>query len=152
MDMNKAFFFKNESIINPNWRLIDAQGQIVGRLATHIADALRGKDKAIYTPHSDAGDYVVVINAEKVVFTGNKMIEKEYVWYTGWIGGQKRRTPAEYLKRDPEFILMHAIKGMLPKNKQSRQMLRKLKIYAGNQHPHQAQITTSAQNEAAKSA
>lgn len=148
MDMNRVFFFKNDSQ-KPHWRLIDAEGQIVGRLATQIAEALRGKDKAIYTPHSDAGDYVVVINADKVVFTGDKMTEKEYVWYTGWIGGQKRLTPEQYLKRDPGFIVTHAVKGMLPKNKQSRQLLRKLKVYAGKEHPHQAQITTS---EAAKTA
>ena len=140
MDMNKAFFFKNEDAVKPHWRLIDAKGQIVGRLATQIAEALRGKDKAEYTPHSDAGDYVVVINVDKIVFSGDKMTEKEYVWYTGWIGGQKKRTPAEFLKRDPGYILMHAVQGMLPKTTLGKQIARKLKLYAGPEHPHQSQI------------
>jgi len=143
MDMNKAFFFKDEAKA-PKWRVIDAEGQIVGRLATQIAEALRGKDKAEYTPHADAGDYIVVVNAEKIVFTGDKMTEKEYVWYTGWIGGQKRLTPAQHMKKDPGFIITHAVKGMLPKTKQGKQMLRKLKVYAGPEHPHQAQVTTTA--------
>lgn len=139
MDMNKTYFLKKEAQ-NPTWKLIDAQGQTVGRLATKIADMLRGKDKAEYTPHSDAGDYVVVINADKVVFSGDKWNGKMYARYTGWMGGLKLTSAREMLAKKPEDILMLAVKGMLPKNKLSRQMIKKLKVYAGNEHPHKAQI------------
>jgi len=142
MDMNRTFYPKKEAQ-RPKWRLIDAKGQIVGRLSTQIADILRGKNNPHYTPHTDTGDYVVVINADKVIFTKDKMETKEYVRYTGWIGGQKTLTAQEVMDRDPARILMHSVKGMLPKNKLSRDLLRKLKVYAGEEHPHTAQITTS---------
>jgi large subunit ribosomal protein L13 len=141
MSMNKIFFFRNEDK-QPRWRVIDAQDKVVGRLATEIADALRGKDKAEYTPHSDAGDYVVVINAEKVVFTGDKMKDKEYVWYTGWIGGQKRLTARQMMQKDPARIIHHAVKGMLASSKLARAQLKKLKVYSGSSHPHTAQVAT----------
>lgn len=138
MDMNKAFFLKKEEQ-QPQWWLIDAEGQVLGRLATRIADVLRGRHKAAYTPHSDAGDYIVVINAEKIVLTGNKLEDKIYDRYTGWMGGYKVTTAKEMLQKFPERIIEHAVKGMLPKNKLSDQMLKKLKVYAGTNHPHVAQ-------------
>ncbi len=138
MDMNKAFFLKKEEQ-QPQWWLIDAEGQVLGRLATRIADVLRGRHKAAYTPHSDAGDYIVVINAEKIVLTGNKLEDKIYDRYTGWMGGYKVTTAKEMLQKFPERIIEHAVKGMLPKNKLSDQMIKKLKVYAGTNHPHAAQ-------------
>ncbi len=139
MSMNKIFFLRTEDRV-PAWRLIDASGQIVGRLATQIADTLRGKNKAAYTPHCDAGDYVVVINAEKIVFTGDKMRDKEYVWHTGYIGGQKKLTARQVMDKAPERILMHAVKGMLGSSKLARAQLKKLRIYKGSLHPHEAQV------------
>lgn len=140
MDMNKTFFLKNEQR-QPQWRVIDATGKVVGRLATEVADMLRGKDKALFTPHADGGDYIVIINADKVVFTGKKFDIKEYWWYTGYQGGRKTMLAKDMLNRHPDHILMHAIKGMLPKNKLSRALLGKLKIYAGAEHPHRAQVS-----------
>jgi len=139
MDMNKTFFLKTADQ-KPRWRLIDAQGQVVGRLATHIADALRGKDRAQFTPHSDAGDYIVVVNADKIVFTGNKMTQKIYERYTGYIGNKKMLSAAQVMEKHPERIIELAVRGMLPKNKLARQLLRKLRVYAGTEHPHKAQI------------
>lgn len=139
MDMNRAFLVK-EGSQPTKWQLIDAQGQVVGRLATKIASMLRGKDTALFTPHCAQDTHVVVINADKVVFTGNKMTNKEYQSYSGWIGGLKTLTAEELVKRDPTLILEYAVKGMLPKTKQSRQLMRRLKIYAGDKHPHAAQI------------
>jgi large subunit ribosomal protein L13 len=139
MDMNSTFFLRKEDRL-PKWKLIDAQGQVLGRLATQIADALRGKDKAIYTPHTDAGDYVVVINAEKIVLTGNKMEDKTYERYSGWIGGLHVATPKELLKKHPERIIEYAVKGMIPKTKMGDAMLSKLRVYAGSEHPHKAQV------------
>jgi len=137
--MNKTYFQAKEARA-PRWRLIDAEGKIVGRLATEIADILRGKDKAAYTAHTDTGDYVVVINVEKIVFTGSKMENKEYQWYTGYIGGLKTLTAEQLLERDPARILEHAVKGMLPKTKMGRAVIQKLKVYAGSEHPHLAQL------------
>ncbi len=139
MDMNKAFFLRKEDR-TPQWRLIDAEGKVVGRLATEIANILRGKDKAVYTPHTDSGDYVVVINVDKIIFTGDKMVEKTYNWYTGWIGGLKSLTAEQIMAKDPARILHHAVRGMLPKTKMGRAVIKKLRIYAGSQHPHQAQV------------
>lgn len=143
MDMNRAFFLRKEDQ-NPQWRVIDAQGKVVGRLATEIARILRGKDKAIYTPHSDAGDYVVVINAEKVVFTGDKLEQKIYQRYTGWMGNRKELTARQVMEKNPERIVELAVRGMLPKESVlSRQMFKKLKVYKGAEHPHKAQIKAS---------
>jgi large subunit ribosomal protein L13 len=140
--MNKAFFLRKEDQ-KPKWRLIDAEGKIVGRLATEIARALRGKDKAQFTPHSDAGDYIVVINAEKVVFTGNKREQKEYARYTGYMGGLKTLTAQQLLDKKPEKVIEFAVKGMLPKESSlARKMFKKLKVYKGNEHPHKAQISS----------
>jgi len=139
MDMNKAFFFKNEDR-NPKWLVIDAKNQIVGRLATKIANILRGKNKPYYTPHSDAGDYVVVINAKDIVFTGDKFNQKIYRRYTGYIGNMKTLTAKELLKKRPETIIELAVKRMLPKNKLSRDLIKKLKVYPNLEHPHKAQV------------
>ncbi len=139
MSMNKTFFFKNEDR-KPRWRVFDAKGKIVGRLATQIAEALRGKDRPQFTPHSDAGDYVVVINAEHLVFTGNKMTQKVYERYTGWVGNKKSFTAEQVMEKHPTRIIELAVKGMLPKNRLSRQLLDKLRVYAGADHPHKAQI------------
>jgi large subunit ribosomal protein L13 len=137
MDMNKIFYLRKEDRA-PQWLVVDAQGLVLGRLATKIADVLRGKHKACYAPHTDCGDYVIVINAEKVDLTGDKWTDKEYTRYTGWIGGFKVRTAQEVRAKQPEFLIEHAVQGMLPKNRLSRQLIKKLKVYAGNQHPHKA--------------
>jgi large subunit ribosomal protein L13 len=139
MDMNKAFFLKKEEH-KPNWRLIDAAGQTMGRLATRISDILRGKDSAFFTNHTDSGDYVVVINAEKVVLTGNKLRDKQYIRMTGYIGNRKEFTAKQMFEKHPTEPLMLAVKRMLPRNKLSRQIITKLKLYAGSEHPHKAQI------------
>ncbi len=139
MDFNKAFFLKKEDR-NPQWQIFDAKGQILGRLATQIANKLQGKDKPIYTPHTDAGDYVVVINAKDIVLTGNKMKGKIYDRYTGWMGGYKTRTAEEMMEKHPTKIIELAVKRMLPKNKLADQMFDKLKVYVGPEHPHQAQV------------
>ncbi len=138
MDMNKSFVKKiNKS---QKWQLIDADGQYLGRLATEIADILRGKDKPDFTPHIDSGEYVVVINCDKIKLTGDKWNKKVYEYFTGWRSGLKKKTAAEVFKKDPTFLIMHAVKGMLPKNRLSRQIIKKLKIYSGNEHPHEAQF------------
>jgi len=143
MDMNKAFYLKKEQI-KPRWILIDGAGKVVGRLATEIADFLSGKKEVTFTPHAQQESYVVVINAEKIEFTGKKFEEKEYFWYTGWRGGQKTATPKDKMARDHEFVLRHAVKGMLRRNKLGNAEIRHLKIYAGAEHPHQAQIGTAS--------
>ena len=122
-----------------NWVLVDAKGQTLGRLATQIADVLRGKRKPTYTPHCDVGDFVVVINAEQVSVTGNKRAEKLYHRHSGYPGGLQSRTLEEMLDRRPEEVLRHAVKGMLPRNRLARKQITKLKIYAGPEHPHEAQ-------------
>ncbi len=146
MDMNKAFYLHKEDR-NPQWRLIDANGIILGRLATKVANALRGKDKPFYTPHDDAGDYVVVINADKVKLSGDKWEGKEYARYTGWIGGYKVTKAKDLLLKHPTQLVELAVRGMLPKNKLSKEVIKKLKVYAGSEHPHQAQIETSKRNQ-----
>jgi large subunit ribosomal protein L13 len=124
---------------NRRWYLVDASGKRVGRLATAVARVLMGKNKPGYTPFLDTGDHVVVINAEKVVFTGNKLQDKVYRHHTGWPGGLKETTAAKLLQRHPERVLESAIKGMLPKTKLGRKMAKKLKVYVGSDHPHSAQ-------------
>jgi large subunit ribosomal protein L13 len=122
-----------------NWLLVDASGQTLGRLATQIADVLRGKRKPTYTPHVDTGDFVIVVNAEKIAVTGNKRAEKRYYRHSGYPGGLKSRTLAEMLDRRPEEVIRLAVKGMLPRNRLARKQLTKLKVYAGPEHPHAAQ-------------
>ncbi len=122
-----------------NWLLVDAEGQTLGRLATQIADALRGKRKPNYTPHVDTGDFVVVVNAEKIAVTGDKRHAKLYHRHSGYPGGLKTRTLNDMLERRPEEVIRRAVKGMLPRTRLGRQQLRKLKVYAGPEHPHAAQ-------------
>jgi large subunit ribosomal protein L13 len=119
-----------------DWYVVDAEGQTLGRLATQIADVLRGKRKPQYTPHVDTGDFVVVVNAEKIAVTGNKLDQKIYYRHSGYPGGLKERTLREQLERRPTEVLRKAVKGMLPKNRLAAQQLTKLKIYAGPEHPH----------------
>jgi large subunit ribosomal protein L13 len=125
--------------VDRSWYVVDAESKVLGRLATRVADVLRGKHKPIFTPYVDTGDFVVVINAEKVHLTGTKMENKKYYRHSGYPGGLKVTTPAELLQKKPEAIIMNAVKGMLPKTKLGRQQLKKLKVYAGKDHPHQAQ-------------
>ena len=125
--------------IQRDWYVVDAEGKTLGRLATQVANALRGKRKPQYTPHCDTGDFVVVVNAEKIRVTGNKRADKVYRRHTGYPGGLKSRTLAEMLDRRPEEVIRKAVRGMLPKNRLARQQITKLKIYAGSEHPHQAQ-------------
>jgi large subunit ribosomal protein L13 len=122
-----------------NWVLVDANGLTLGRLATQIADALRGKTKPEYTPHCDTGDFVVVVNAEKIAVTGNKRADKKYYRHTGYPGGIKERSLNDMLERRPEEVIRRAVKGMLPRNRLARKQLTKLKVYAGPDHPHVAQ-------------
>ena len=121
------------------WYLVDADGQTLGRLATRIADTLRGKNKPEYTPHVDTGDFVIVVNAEKIQVTGNKLDQKRYYRHSGYPGGLRSRTLREQLDRRPTEVLRMAVKGMLPKNRLARRQITKLKIYAGPEHPHEAQ-------------
>jgi large subunit ribosomal protein L13 len=132
-------YVANSSDRERNWLVVDASGQTLGRLATQIADALRGKRKPTYTPHVDTGDFVVVINCEKVAVTGNKRAEKRYYRHSGYPGGIRSRTLEEQLQRRPEEVIRHAVKGMVPRTRLGRKQLTKLKIYAGPEHPHQAQ-------------
>ena len=122
-----------------DWYVVDAEGQTLGRLATGIADALRGKRKPEYTPHVDTGDFVIVVNAEKIHVTGDKLHSKVYWRHSGYPGGIRSRTLEEMLARRPEEVIRKAVKGMLPRNRLARAQLRKLKVYAGPEHPHQAQ-------------
>jgi large subunit ribosomal protein L13 len=122
-----------------DWLVVDATGQTLGRLATRIADALRGKNKPEYTPHVDTGDFVIVVNAEKISVTGNKLADKKYYRHSGYPGGLKVRTLAEQLERRPEEVIRKAVKGMLPRNRLARKQITKLKVYAGPEHPHVAQ-------------
>lgn len=133
---------KEAAIQNREWFLIDLQGEVVGRAATRIANILRGKHKPTFTPHTDCGDFVIVINADKVRFTGKKMYQKEYASHTGYPGGQRIKTPAQLMTSKPISVIEIAVKGMLPKNKLGRAMFKKLFVYAGAEHPHQAQKPT----------
>lgn len=125
--------------VKRDWYVVDAEGKTLGRLSTEIARRLRGKHKPIYTPHIDTGDYIVVINAEKIAVTGNKLNDKFYHHHTGYIGNLKSETLKECLERHPERAIQTAVKGMLPKGPLGRAMLKKMKVFAGNEHPHTAQ-------------
>ncbi len=138
MMMTKTYVAKPNEV-EQKWWLVDANDKIVGRLATDIAVILMGKDKPTYTPHVDTGDYVVVTNVDKIVFTGNKWQQKKYTWYTGY-PGQRSETAEKRKEKKPEMILREAVRRMLPKNKLATKMLAKLKIYVGSSHPHQAQL------------
>jgi len=134
----KTYLPKN-NLDNRKWHVIDADGAVLGRLAVQVSDILRGKNKPIYTPHLDAGDFVVVINAEKVRVTGKKETDKEFMTYSGWKGGEKYRTVAQVRARHPEDLITHAVRGMVPKNRLGRVLMTKLKVYKGSAHPHAAQ-------------
>lgn len=129
----------NEATVKRNWYVVDGTNQTVGRMCSKIAAVLRGKNKASYTPHVDTGDYIIVINAEKVVLTGDKLNQKMYDHFTGYPGGLKEETASSLLKRRPEMVVERAVKGMLPKNRLGRKMSKKLFVYAGAEHPHKAQ-------------
>ncbi len=137
--MMKNTYMANQDSLNREWLIIDATDLTVGRLASEVASILRGKHKPTFTPHVDCGDYVVIINADKVKFTGNKLEDKIYYRHSNHPGGLKEETAGKLLARKPERIMEKAIKGMLPKTKLGRQMYRNLYVYAGNQHPHAAQ-------------
>ncbi|ACD96897.1 50S ribosomal protein L13 [Trichlorobacter lovleyi] len=125
--------------VNHQWFVVDAENVVLGRLATQVANVLRGKHKPMYTPSVDTGDFVVIVNAEKIALTGNKMADKVYYSHSGFPGGIKSSTAAAMLSKKPEELIRKAVKGMLPKNKLARHMLKKLKVYSGGAHPHEAQ-------------
>ena len=133
-------FMANPQNHTREWVLIDAAGMAVGRLASQVAMILRGKHKPTYTTHHDAGDYVIVINTDKIILTGAKMEDKYYWSHSGYVGGTKEIQAKEMLKNKSDFMVNHAVKGMLPKNALGRQMFRKLKVYKGDKHPHEAQL------------
>ena len=132
-------FVAKEHEISKKWYLVDAKDKVLGRMATQIATRLRGKQKPVFTPHMDAGDFIVVINADKLVLTGKKWDDKIYYRHSGYIGGLKQISARKLLEKKPENILRFAVRGMLPKNSLGRRQLKKLKIYAGSEHPHHAQ-------------
>ena len=134
----KTFLAKKETV-QPKWHLIDAEGQVLGRLAVKAANLIRGRHKASYTPSVDTGDFVVIINAEKIVLTGKKEEQNTYMFFSGFVGGESYRKLSEQRERHPEFIIEHAVKGMLPKNRIARTMLTKLRVFAGPTHTHEAQ-------------
>lgn len=132
-------FMANESNIERKWYVVDVKGKVLGRAASEVAKILRGKHKPEFTPHVDTGDYVIVLNADKVVLTGNKPENKIYMRHSGWVGGLKEIKARHYLEEKPEKVFELAVKRMLPKNKLGRKMFKKLKVYAGSEHNHQAQ-------------
>jgi large subunit ribosomal protein L13 len=134
----KTYLAKKETV-QPKWYLIDAEGQVLGRLAVKVANIIRGRNKATYTPHVDTGDFVIVINASKVVLTGTKEETTEYMSFSGYVGGEKYRKLTDVRAKKPDFIIMQAVKGMLPKNRLAAKMLTKLRVFPGAEHPHAAQ-------------
>jgi large subunit ribosomal protein L13 len=132
-------FLPKVNLEERKWHVIDADGAVLGRLAVQVADVLRGKNKPVYTAHLDAGDFVVVINAEKVKVSGKKETAKEYMSYSGWKGGEKFTTVAQLREKQPDMLIHRAVKGMIPKNRLGRVLLTKLKVYKGDKHPHAAQ-------------
>ena len=129
----------NAATVKHGWYIVDGTNQTVGRIASKIAAVLRGKNKAYYTPHVDCGDYVIIVNAEKVLLTGNKFHDKQYLNYSGYPGGKKEEAAEDLIKRRPEVIMERAVKGMLPKNRLGRVLFNNLFVYAGSEHPHAAQ-------------
>ena len=134
----KTYLAKKETV-QPKWYLIDAEGQVLGRLAVKVANIIRGRNKASYTPHVDTGDFVIVINASKIVLTGKKEEVTEYMSFSGYVGGEKYRKLTDVRAKKPDFIIMQAVKGMLPKNRLAAKMLTKLRVFPGATHPHEAQ-------------
>ncbi len=146
--MNKSTQYAKPGEVERSWVLVDADGMTLGRLATQVAMILRGKNKPQFTPHTDTGDFVVVVNAEKVRLTGNKAASKRYYRHSGYLGGLKSESYLEAMEKHPERVIEHAVKGMLPKTTLGRQQLRKLKVYVGPDHPHAAQNPTKIDLEA----
>ncbi len=134
----KTYLAKKETV-QPKWYLIDAEGQVLGRLAVKVANIIRGRNKATYTPHVDTGDFVIVINASKIALTGKKEEVTEYMSFSGYVGGEKYRKLTDVRASKPDFIIMQAVKGMLPKNRLAAKMLTKLRVFPGTEHPHAAQ-------------
>lgn len=132
-------FLAKKGTVQPKWHLIDADGVVLGRLAVKVANLLRGRHKAAYTANVDTGDFVIVVNAAKVALTGKKEEQNSYMTFSGYVGGELYRKMSEMRERRPEYIIQHAVKGMLPKNRLARKMLAKLKVFAGPSHPHEAQ-------------
>lgn len=132
-------FMASLSTVERKWYVVDAEGKTLGRLASEVANVLRGKNKPTYTPHIDTGDYVIVVNAEKIQVTGKKLDQKIYYHHSEYVGGMKEATLREMMQKKPEFVITHAVKGMLPKGPLGRQMLKKLHVYAGPEHNHAAQ-------------
>lgn len=132
----------NAATVEKNWVVVDAEGQTLGRLASKVALLLRGKRKPNYTPHVDCGDNVIIVNADKVVLSGNKMTEKTYVWHTGYPGGQRTTNPEQIMAKFPERVMEKAVKGMLPKNRLGAELFRNLHVYAGPEHKNEAQKPT----------
>ena len=132
-------YMASASNIERKWYVVDAEGKTLGRLASEVANVLRGKNKPTYTPHIDTGDYVIVVNAEKIQVTGKKLDQKIYYHHSEYVGGMKEATLREMMQKKPEFVITHAVKGMLPKGPLGRQMLKKLHVYAGPEHNHAAQ-------------
>ena len=136
--MNRTYSAKEQEI-EKKWFVVDAEDQVLGRLASEVAHRLRGKHKPVFTPHADTGDYIIVINAEKVRLTGDKLDSKMYYRYSGYLGGMKEISARKQLDKKPEEIIKHAVRGMLPKNSLGKRQGKKLKVYAGPEHPHDAQ-------------
>ncbi len=151
MKRMKTYSLKG-SEIDKRWQVVDATGQVLGRLATQVAGLLMGKHKPTYSAHLDMGDFVVVVNVDKVRVTGNKMEDKTYYRHTGYMGGLKTTSLSRMMERHPERVIELAVRGMLPRNRLSRHVLRHLKVYAGPDHPHQAQVNASRKREAAAAA
>ena len=139
MKQEKITHFFSTAEADRKWYLVDATDQVLGRLATRVARIIRGKNKATFTPNADTGDFVVVINADKVKVTGKRELLKTYTHYSGYPGGLKTRTFEELMAKKPEFVIENAVKGMLPKNRLGRKLIKKLKVYSGENHPHEAQ-------------
>lgn len=146
MKRTSTYFPKPEEV-PAQWRVMDANDRTLGRIARDISVALQGKDKPVYTPHTLTGDYVVVLNASRIRVTGRKLTQKLYYRHSGYVGNLKTFRLKDMLERHPERVIMLAVKGMLPRNHQGRQMLRRLKVYAGSEHPHQAQVPAAATTE-----
>jgi large subunit ribosomal protein L13 len=136
--MNRTYSAKEEEI-EKKWFIVDAEDKVLGRLASEVARRLRGKHKPVFTPHNDTGDYIIVVNAEKIRLTGDKLDKKMYYRYSGYMGGLKEISARKQLAKKPEELIKHAVKGMLPKNSLGRRQGKKLKVYAGPEHPHEAQ-------------
>ena len=139
MKQEKITRFIKPEDADRKWYVVDATDQVLGRLASQIARVIRGKHKAVFTPNMDAGDFVVVVNADKVKLTGKRELQKEYFSHSGYPGGVRIRSYAELMEKNPELVLQKAVKGMLPKNRLGRKLIKKLKVYAGGEHPHTAQ-------------